>query len=698
MTVSSQVSEKAATILVVEDDERVRAGLTRAFESVGHKVLACGDAAEALRELHREGCDLVVLDVELPGVSGLALCRLLRAQAATRRLPVIILSSHDREEYKVEAFAAGADDFVVKGPTARELLTRVGAHLQSAERERLLRGSNRELSFVADLGRGLLHALSPAEVVRRVAGATFEGADTNLSAAVLIRDVGAKGRAGQGSQEGLTVCVFDREGSAEDDASLVHLERLRAWLAASPSVSKRVEDPAGFFLKDEAHAVEFAVPLRFEGRALGALVVGYDRRAACGETEERLVEAAAQQAALAARISTLYEAARSASVHLAREVERRTAEAESQRRFTEAIIDSLPVSLYAIDRDYRVVAWNRNRELGGQGIPRRDVLGRNIFDVLKRQPRDAMEREFDSAFRTGDIQRIEQESRGRDGSPHHWLVSKVPMRIEGREVSHVITVGEDITARVQANRAVARTERLAAVGRLAAGVVHEINNPLATIAACAEALESRVAEGIYGEGADVEELREYLQLIRGEAFRCKQITNGLLDFSRARAVEPAPVNVSEVVESAARLLAHQKRGASIKIEVELSDSLPLVPGDMGQLQQAVIILAENAIDAMPQGGTLGLRTLREGEEEGESVVIEVSDTGQGIPEEIRERIFDPFFTTKEVGRGTGLGLAVCYGIVTEHGGRIGVESAVGRGSTFRIVLPATKNPDGDLPS
>jgi two-component system NtrC family sensor kinase len=698
MTVSSQVSEKAATVLVVEDDERVRAGLRRAFESEGHRVLACGDAAEALRELHREGCDLVVIDVELPGVSGLALCRLLRAQAATRRLPVIILSSHDREEYKVEAFAAGADDFVVKGPTARELLTRVGAHLQSAERERLLRGSNRELAFIADLGRGLLHALSPAEVVRRVAGATFEGADTSHSAAVLARDAGRPARAGAGSQEGLTVCVFDREGSAEEDASLIDVERLRAWLATSPSVSKRVERPEEFFLKDGAHAVEFAVPLRFEGRALGALVVAYDRRAACGETEERLAEAAAQQAALAARISTLYEAARSASVHLAREVERRTAEAESQRRFTEAIIDSLPVSLYAVDRDYRVVAWNRNRELGGQGIPRRDVLGRNIFEVLKRQPRDAMEREFESAFRTGEIQRIEQESRSRDGSTRHWLVSKVPMRIEGQEVSHVITVGEDITARVQANRAVARTERLAAVGRLAAGVVHEINNPLATIAACAEALESRVAEGTYGEGADVEDLREYLQLIRGEAFRCKQITNGLLDFSRARAVEPAPVSLSEVVESAARLLAHQKRGASIKIEVELSDDLPLVSGDMGQLQQAVIILAENAIDAMPEGGTLSVRTLREADGEGEAVVIEVGDTGQGIPPEIRERIFDPFFTTKEVGRGTGLGLAVCYGIVTEHGGRIGVESAVGRGSTFRIVLPATKNPDGDLPS
>src|SRR5438105_4513715 len=517
MSASSQVSSRAATILVVEDDERVRRGLQRAFESEGHRVVACGDAAEALRELHRQACDLAVLDVELPGVTGLALCRLLRAQAATRRLPVIVVSSHDREEYKVEAFAAGADDYVVKGATPRELLTRAGAHLEAAERERALEGSNRELAFIADLGRGLLHALSPAEVVGRVAGATYEGADASLCAAALVKSEGRKARgesAGGGGDE-LTVCVFDREGSAEEDAALLDVGRLRAWLASAPSTSRRETGRAAFFLKEGGHAIEYAAPLRFEGRALGALVVAFDREADCGQTAERLVDAAAQQAALAAHISTLYEAARSASVHLAREVERRTAEAESQRRFTEAIIDSLPVSLYAIDRDYRVVAWNRNRELGGQGIPRRDVLGRNIFEVLTRQPRGTLRGEFERAFSTGEIEHIEQESQSPDGSTRHWLVSKVPMKIDGEEVSHVITVGEDITARVEANRAVARTERLAAVGRLAAGVVHEINNPLATIAACAEALESRVAEDAYGAGADVEDLREYLQLIRG---------------------------------------------------------------------------------------------------------------------------------------------------------------------------------------
>jgi two-component system NtrC family sensor kinase len=695
MSAASIVSEGPATLLIVDDDARVRRSLQRAFEGAGHRVVACADAAAALRELHRQPCDLIVLDIELPGVSGLALCRLLRAQAATKRLPVIIVSAFDREDYKVEAFAAGADDFVVKGTTSRELLTRVGAHLEAAERERALEGSNRELSFLADLGRGLLHALSPAEVVRRVAGATYEGANAAMCAAVLMPVGSGATRGGTTRATGATLCVFDREGSAEDDSSLINDARLREWLATSPSTSVRIEDSSGFFLRDEAHAVEYAAPLRFEGHALGALIVACDRVGDCGKTEERLIEAAAQQAALAARISSLYEAARNASVHLAREVERRTAEAESQRRFIEAIIDSLPVSLYAIDRDYRVVAWNRNRELGGQGIPRRDVLGRNVFEVLTRQPRETLDAEFGRAFETGEMERIEQEAHGADGTTRHWLVSKVPMRIDGKEVSHVITVGEDITERVVASRAVARSEKLAAVGRLAAGVVHEINNPLATIAACAEALESRVAEGAYGSSPEVDDLREYLQLIRGEAFRCKEITNGLLDFSRARAVQHAPVNVSEVLESAARLLLHQRRGPAIRIEVEAAPRLPLVAGDEGQLQQAVIILAENALDAMPEGGTLTLRTRAIIEGVAGAVLIEVGDTGSGIPPEILERIFDPFFTTKEIGRGTGLGLAVCYGIVTEHGGRIGVDSTPGRGTTFTIRLPANSTTDGD---
>ncbi|MDQ3653446.1 MAG: ATP-binding protein [Acidobacteriota bacterium] len=680
--VAEDSPSKDTTLLIVETDAKARRSLRRAFERDGHCVIAVGDATAALRKLHHERCDLVVLNAELPGVNGLALCRLLRAQLATKRLPVVVLAARDEERGKDEALAAGADDFIVKPFPTNELVTRVNAHLGAALRERALVGSNRELAFLADLGRGLLRALEPAQVVRHVAGATYEGAQAVICAAVVQTD--AAGEA--------VTCLFDREGSADGNASLIHRDRLRAWLDSAPAISARLTAADEFFLRDDAHLLEYAAPICFEKRTLGALIVAYDRAEDFGDTEERLVDAAAQQAALAAHISSLYATSRAASESLARQVEQRTAEAEAQRRFTEAIIDSLPVSLYAIDRSYRVVAWNRNRELGVQGISRHEAIGRNIFDVLTKQRGETFGREFARAFKVGEIERIEQETETVDGATQHWLISKVPMRAEDGEVSHVITVGEDITARVEANRAVARTEKLAAVGRLAAGVVHEINNPLATISACAEALESRVTEGVFGRSAEVDELHEYLGLIRDEAFRCKSITNGLLDFSRARVGRYAPVSVGNVVMSSSRLLMLQRRHAAVEILVDVADDMEDVSGDEGQLQQAVITLAENGIDAMPDGGTLMLRA-RPGER-GASVVIEVGDTGIGIPQENIAKIFDPFFTTKEVGRGTGLGLAVCYGIVAEHGGRISVDSALGRGTTFTLKLPTTPR-DGD---
>lgn len=295
-----------------------------------------------------------------------------------------------------------------------------------------------------------------------------------------------------------------------------------------------------------------------------------------------------------------------------------------------------------------------------------------------------MKQEFERAFRTGKIERLEQRTVDENGATKHWMVSKVPMRDkETGEITHAITVGEDVSMRVEAIHAAGRAEKLAAVGRLAAGVVHEINNPLATISACAESLETRVEEGVFGTSPDVEDLQEYLGLIRSEAFRCKSITNNLLDFSRVRSGSRFPLDVGTVLKSSARLLTHQRRGDHIEIKVETDENLPLVNADEGQLQQAIIALATNAIDAMPGGGNLGFRAFSEHNR----VVIEVSDTGHGIAPEDVSKIFEPFFTTKEVGHGTGLGLAVCYGIVTEHGGSLNVRSTVGIGLTFTISLP-----------
>src|SRR6059036_1824727 len=165
----------------------------------------------------------------------------------------------------------------------------------------------------------------------------------------------------------------------------------------------------------------------------------------------------------------------------------RTHEMEVQRSFAAQIIDSLPVGLYVIDRGYRIRAWNRKREAGTQGVSREDALGREVFEVLDRQPRELLKLEFDRVFATGEIQTVEMDSQT-TGEARHYRITKIPMREDEEDISHVITIGEDVTAWRQAQQRLAQSEKLAAVGQLAAGVMHEINNPLATILACSEAL------------------------------------------------------------------------------------------------------------------------------------------------------------------------------------------------------------------
>src|SRR5688572_517351 len=255
------------TLLIVCAESSVRGRLEEIFTTVGYRTLATADASAALSALHKEPCDLVVLDLEIEGVDGLALCRLLRSQRATSKLPIIALSDDDLESREVEAFAAGADDYIIKPSSPGELISRVNAQLKSAQREWELIGSNRELRFLADLGRGLLRALEPDQLVRRIAGATYEGTGAVLCAAFVSLSI-----------ESETGCVFDREGSAED-TSLIYLDRLQNWLASRGAAAPvLVTNKDSFFLREEAHKVEYAVPLRFGGRAKGALVVAFDRQ------------------------------------------------------------------------------------------------------------------------------------------------------------------------------------------------------------------------------------------------------------------------------------------------------------------------------------------------------------------------------------------------------------------------------------
>jgi two-component system NtrC family sensor kinase len=368
------------------------------------------------------------------------------------------------------------------------------------------------------------------------------------------------------------------------------------------------------------------------------------------------------------------------SEDLALEVASRSREIEEQRRFTSLVIDSLPLGIYVIDRDYRIQVWNRKRETGTQGLRRADVVGRPVFEVLTRQPAARLKSEFDRVFRAGELYQMDIEVEAR-GDGRTYQISRIPMRLDGDAITHVITIGEDVTESREVQRRIGQSEKLAAVGQLAAGVMHEINNPLATIAACAAAIEARL-----GEAADAT-AREYLEIIDKEVQRCTHIVDGLLDFTRPREAAPKDsMAANALVEQTLFLLKHHQRFKHISVVRELGPDLPDVLVNDEQMIQVLMALMLNGVDAMDAGGTLTVRTQRN-HTSSDEVVIEVADTGHGIPAAQLSKIFEPFYTTKPAGRGTGLGLSICYGLVEQHRGRIEVESEPGLGSTFRVYLP-----------
>jgi two-component system NtrC family sensor kinase len=343
-------------------------------------------------------------------------------------------------------------------------------------------------------------------------------------------------------------------------------------------------------------------------------------------------------------------------------------------------IDSLPVGLYVVDRDYRVVLWNRKRETGTQGLRRGDVLGRRVLDVLRRQPPEVLEAEFERIFATGEVRVDEQDVRvGSD--VRTYRTTRLPMRIDGGEISHVITIGEDVTETRAIQRAMHQAEKLAAVGQLAAGVMHEINNPLATIGGCVAAIVARLGGGISPP------VKEYLEMIDSELERCTGIIEGLLDFSRAGRSGPglAPADVNAVLDRTLELVRHHQRFRRLQVVREFAPELPEILGNAERLTQAAMAILLNAADASSGQGRIVLRTRADAG----SIIVEFEDDGPGIPADVLPKIFDPFFTTKGSGRGTGLGLAICYGIVADHHGRLDVQSEPGHGTVFRMTLPAS---------
>ena len=365
-------------------------------------------------------------------------------------------------------------------------------------------------------------------------------------------------------------------------------------------------------------------------------------------------------------------------------LEDKISEFERLKEFHENIVESINIGIFAVDLEGRIGSWNTQMETM-YGTRRAQALGEPLAAI----------------FPEGFAARLDSL---RDEVGSHTLYKfRLPLptgefRIANIAIAPLVTrdfikVGrivlvDDITDRIQLETQLTQAEKLSSIGLLAAGVAHEVNTPLAVISSYAQMLAKTMR--------DDAKVLPVLEKITQQTFRASEIVNGLLNFSRTSGSEFTSIDLNQLLKDTTNLLEHQFKTAQVALLASFDPHLPRIHGNQGKLQQVVLNLMLNAKDAMhgTSNATLRVSTSLEEALGSGKVVVTIADTGAGIEREHLHRIYDPFFTTKVKPapgqhKGTGLGLAVTYGIMQEHAGKILVESEVGVGTTFRLEFPAT---------
>jgi hypothetical protein len=406
--------------------------------------------------------------------------------------------------------------------------------------------------------------------------------------------------------------------------------------------------------------IHYFVPCVSKEGTIAVMALGRKASAEPLSSEDMaLLSAVAAQAATALENGRLY-----------RQLRTKAEELERMRQFSENILESLNDGLAVLDRNGRVVRWNRQME-ELYGVRHEDAVGRALDGLFEAPIVRMMLGGSDGAA----YYKIPLSTRHEP--PRRLLVNvgATPLRDSHADVVGSIVIVEDISSRVQLEEQLQISEKMASIGLLAAGVAHEVNTPLTGISSFTQMLL---------ETAQPDDPKtEVLEKIERQTFRAAKIVNGLLNLARPAQVDSGPCDINAVINDVLSLLEHQLRTGSIQVRKELAASPPMVQGIEHKLQQVFLNLFLNSRDAMPSGGWLTIVT----REDRAGAVVEIADTGGGIPADQLSRIYDPFFTTKELGKGTGLGLSITYGIVQEHGGTITCDSQEGQGTRFTIRLP-----------
>ncbi len=369
--------------------------------------------------------------------------------------------------------------------------------------------------------------------------------------------------------------------------------------------------------------------------------------------------------------------------------ERKTMEEELRRSESRirTVVNSMPQGLMVTDKNGKIVQVNKPAlDLYGCRSEE-EIIGKNGLDFAFKQDHELIIREIREAVNEGKTTTFTYTAVRKNGEKFAAEMSVASIIDSSGETIGIVGIFEDITERLKMQEQLIVTDRLASIGELAAGIAHEINNPLTGVVGFSDLLMSR---------DDLpDDAMEDLSIINKEAVRASQVARNLLTFSRQHPDYKAPVRINDIINTVLQLRAYEQKVNNIEVVTNLDENLPAISANDYQLQQVFINIIVNAEFFMKEAHGRGRLEITTRRKDGK-VQISIADDGPGIAPEDLSRIFDPFYTTKEVGQGTGLGLSICYGIIDEHGGRIWAESELNQGATFVMELPVSQDKKRNL--
>jgi CheY-like chemotaxis protein len=712
-------------IVLADDDEVQRKLSTFKLTRLGFDVVDAAEGQAALDAARARRPAAIITDAMMPGLDGFGLCAAVRQDPALKDVPIVMLTSTyvddaDRELGRL----AGANEFVIRTPALREMITALETVLSPSasapappavqppefERERASRtmvqlerqaaaaASARQQCATLSAELAVLNAISEAitqdtdidVVLREILAACCDAAGVSSGALYIVMPGGSF----------RNVMVGTHTGRHDDgtDAFLGDGSRLRRFIddRKAALLSSASGDPEfRAWLQRSGLQSALVVPLQHKDDMLGALVMMSEGADLGGDDRLLFAEAVAHQVSVALALTQAFEDSATAA-QIARE----------QARLLQSVFATMKDPVIVVDREARATMWNAAAgavlplSAGDESVNARDWIERaGLFAGDKTTPLTPEALPIMRALRGEDVENADMYLRNAQKPEGAWLVASArPLRDETGGIAGAVGVARDVTTERFANEQLLISDRMASIGMMAAGVGHEINNPLSAVVASLELAAADLANLARDIGADkLGDLPDEIREAYEAAKRVRQIAADLKVFSGGQDGEDEAVDVERVLDSSLRMAWNQVRHRA-KV-VKRYTPVPLASGNEPRLGQVFLNLIVNAAQAIPEGGAdrHEIRLTTRVDAEGR-IVADIEDTGTGIPPHVMAQLFAPFVTTKPAGIGTGLGLSICQRLVTAMGGSIWADSTPGQGTVFHVVLPPAAAPATSAPS